>query len=146
MYVLVRRVLRRPHAVQCVSFAASQARITYICIGNTRVIRPGMAGLFLFAFAAVAHSVDFWVYTDCVVPDYKTCSHMVAIPAEDDNVLMCCQNIVPHYLADLSKCRPSVALWPNGGCPTIVTANNKDTGWCCMGELGQQAHRFITSS
>lgn len=94
-----------------------------------------MNALLWVAMAVTAHSVDFWVYTECVVADYEVCPRMVTIPTgSDEYMLMCCQHIVPHYMAELSNCQPTAVSFddqskPN--CPEIVTAGGRDTGWCC---------------
>lgn len=91
--------------------------------------------LLLVLALSAAHSVDYWVYTQCAVAlEPVPCSRMVALPFRieaDDNVLMCCKDIVPHYLADMRACRPATTLWPNGTCATVVTADIGAVAWCC---------------
>ena len=100
--------------------------------------------LLLAITVAVAHSADYWAFTGCTVAEPgNACDRMatvpitrnegVQMPAEVDpwelNILMCCSDIVPHYMAIMHDCRPVLAA-PRY-CPTVILADMGSVAWCC---------------
>jgi len=60
---------------------------------------------------------------------------MVAMPitaaSPETNILMCCADMVPHYLVSMRDCRQvAPPPWP-AQCATVVLADMGTIAWCC---------------